>query len=894
MPLSPGSQLGPYEVLALLGAGGMGEVYRARDPRLGREVAIKVLPHDRVADESRRQRFVQEAKAASALNHPHIITIYEIESANGIDFLVMEYVRGKSLDALIPRQGIRLGEALRIAIAVADAVACAHKSNIVHRDLKPANVMVGTDGAVKVLDFGLAKLLTDDGDSDPHGLTRTADEAITKRGAVMGTLAYMSPEQASGEPVDARSDVFSFGAMLYEMVTGVGPFADKTPTDTLANVLRAQPKPPTDIVPTLPRELERLILRCLRREPGRRFQHMVDVRVDLQEIKEESDSGATSEAPVPRRRGARAVAVGVLAMVVMGVGAWLHKRSPAVGAPSMRVVPLTTRKGVEGQPTFSPDGEQVAFTWNGEQQDNFDIYVTIVGSSEVRRLTSDPAPDSYPRWSPDGRQIAFLRSRPDGNTIQLVSAVGGADRTLSGGRGAVAIAWSPDGRSLAVGRGPRFGLGGQSTTTKTTEAETGNIDLLSVESDERRVLIQATKGLWDVAPAFSPDGRRLAYSSCSFAISVSGVELCDVYVVDLDATFAPTAPPRRLTRQATLGMGFLAWTRDGASVVYEALSPTLSYLWRVAVDGTRPAERIEIAGFGASAPTIALSRDRLAFERDSVDTDVYRFQAGRPVQAVVASTFAEEDVHLSADGRRLAFASTRSGVTSDIWIAGADGSGLQQLTHGPGRVQGSPSWSPDARRIAFDSFTDDGHWHIWLVDVDGGTPHRLTTESGDQNVPMWSHDGRWIYYSADQGTGRDIWRVPVGGGAPERMISGASGPFYCESPDSKSLLYQPQDADSPLMAMPLDGREARQLLTCVKRTAFGTSPQSVYYVPCDSSPDPTVHVMDPVTGTDRSLGTLEKLNDRPLGLAVSPDGTSIFYVGHSSVNANLMLIENFH
>ena len=238
MPLSPGSHLGPYEVLALIGAGGMGEVYRARDPRLDREVAIKVLPHDRVADEHRRQRFVQEAKAASALNHPHIITIYEIESANDVDFLVMEYVRGKSLDALIPRQGMRLGEALRIAIAAADAVGCAHKSNIVHRDLKPANVMVGVDGAVKVLDFGIAKLLTDDDKSDPHAPTRT-DEAITKRGAVMGTLAYMSPEQASGKPVDSRSDIFSFGAMLYEMVTGIGPFAGKTPTDTLANVLRA-------------------------------------------------------------------------------------------------------------------------------------------------------------------------------------------------------------------------------------------------------------------------------------------------------------------------------------------------------------------------------------------------------------------------------------------------------------------------------------------------------------------------------------------------------------------------------------------------------------------------------------------------------------------------------
>src|SRR6478735_9005211 len=244
MPLSPGSHLGPYEVLALIGAGGMGEVYRARDPRLDRDVAIKVLPHDRVADESRRQRFVQEAKAASALNHPHIITIHEIESADGIDFLVMEYVRGKSLDALIPRQGMRLGEVLRIAIPVADALAAAHASGIIHRDLKPANVMIGGEGAVKVLDFGLAKLVGAEEDSAAETATVTAHGTLSAPGAIAGTAAYMSPEQASGGEVDARSDIFSFGTMLYEMATGARPFVGTTIADTLAAVIQAQPKPP--------------------------------------------------------------------------------------------------------------------------------------------------------------------------------------------------------------------------------------------------------------------------------------------------------------------------------------------------------------------------------------------------------------------------------------------------------------------------------------------------------------------------------------------------------------------------------------------------------------------------------------------------------------------------
>src|SRR4051794_31165233 len=248
MPLQTGTRLGPYEVLSLLGAGGMGEVYRARDPRLDREVAIKVLPADRLADEDRRRRFVQEAKAASALNHPHIITIHEIESADDNDFIVMEYVRGKSLDALIPPQGMRLNEALRIAIAVADALAAAHARGIIHRDLKPANVIVGTDGAVKVLDFGLAKLTAEADTPEEDSPTRTSHALVSAPGTIAGTAAYMAPEQATGRTVDARADIFSFGAMLYEMVTGSRAFPGASAAETLEAVIRAQPKPPSVLV----------------------------------------------------------------------------------------------------------------------------------------------------------------------------------------------------------------------------------------------------------------------------------------------------------------------------------------------------------------------------------------------------------------------------------------------------------------------------------------------------------------------------------------------------------------------------------------------------------------------------------------------------------------------
>jgi Tol biopolymer transport system component/predicted Ser/Thr protein kinase len=887
MPLAAGTRLGPYEVLGPIGAGGMGEVYRARDPRLGREVAIKVLPADRLADESRRRRFVQEAQAASALNHPHIITIHEIETAGDHDFIVMEYVRGKSLDEIIPRQGLRLAEALRIAISVADALAAAHARGIIHRDLKPANVIVGTDGSVKVLDFGLAKLMATEEASDAETVTGTAHAGLTALGTVAGTAAYMAPEQATGGAVDTRSDIFAFGAMLYEMVTGRRAFAGTSTAETLTAVIRAQPKPPTGIVQDLPSDLEKVILRCLRKDPQRRFQHIDDVKVALQDIKEESDSGAVRPVPVGRRRRAPLMVLIATAVVASVAAAWLLLRTGRhTEPPPMRLLQLTTLTGLEGQATFSPDGEQVAFVWNGPKQNNWHIYVTLIGSSEVRRLTSDAAADSHPAWSPDGRQIAFLRERPDGTTIQITSALGGADRKLSDFRGADSLSWSADGQWLATGRS------GEET------GQPRGMYLIPIEGGEPRLLMASTQDRSDSLPTFSPDGRQLAYVSCNTtAIRVSGE--CDIWLLELNAASRPSASPRRLTAESPKYIDDLAWNRDGNAVVYSAAKgPAFeqSYLWRVGVDGIHPPERIEIAGAGARAPALAPSHDRLAFTHLTSDDDIYRFDVGRPVQWLVGSTLVEMEPRLSPNGRHLVFGSARSGGPPEIWLADADGSNLQQLTRAaPGHPQGSPYWSPDGRQIVFDAFSpEDSRFHIWLIDADGGTPRRLMTQAGDEHTPTWSHDGRWIYFASEQGgTARDVWRVSADGRISERLIRGGSGPFASETIDGKTLLFQTQDSDSPLMAMPLPGGAGRQLVACVKNSAFGVGPQGVYYVPCEPSPNPSVHVLNLETGRDRRLGTLDGITDRALGLSISPDGRTILYPKVTTVNADLMLIENF-
>jgi Tol biopolymer transport system component len=877
MSLTPGSKLGPYEVLSLLGTGGMGEVYRARDPRLNREVAIKVLPADRMADEDRRRRFIQEARAASALNHPNIVTVHEVDSVDGVDFIVMEHVAGKTLDQVIPRQGMRLEQVLRVAIPIAEALGRAHAAGIVHRDLKPANVMLSDEGSVKVLDFGLAKLVAP---MDAGLKSETATES--RPGTVAGSMGYMSPEQATAGKVDARSDVFSFGALLYEMATGRRAFPGASTAEVLATLMREQPKAPSEVVPGLPKELDRLIQRCLRKEPERRFQHMLDVKLELEQIKEESESGTAAAVPARSKRRLWLVA-GLAGLLAMAAGGWLLLRRPP--PPPPRVIALTSMRGLELGPSLSPDGEQVAFFSRGEKQDNWDIYLKMIGSSEIRRLTTDPADDFDPSWSPDGRQIAFVRSRPGGSTIQLVSPLGGSDRKLGDfltPSPGVSPSWSPDGRWLAAARARPWG-------TKAPDSRYGSDGLYLVPvqgGDPRPILLPQAAGE-PFNPRFSPDGRHLAYQSC---VGLS----CLVDLVELSADFVPKGPPRRLTRRPIFLSGGLAWTRDGKSLLF--VEQGVHRLWRAAIEGTEPPTPIELAGLGAMHPAAAASRDRLVFVRQLWDYDVYRFEVGRPAEPVLASSFPDYNPHFSPDGRQVAFESERSGEGHEIWLAEADGTSPVQLTRGPGQSQGSPRWSPDGRRIAFESRGEDGHWDIWTIDAEGGSPRRLTQGPGDANAPSWSRDGRSVYFaSRREGGPPDVWRIPAAGGTEEHMTHGG-GAIACESIDGQTLLFtrgrgssvnSVGSEDSPLLALPLTGGPERQVVECV--SAFAVGPGGVYYLGCQSKTDTPLFLRDLAAGRERLLG---RLSGAWGGFTVAPDGAILFTktVGEGS---DLMMIENF-
>ncbi len=689
-----GRRLMHYMIREKIGEGGMGVVYKALDTHLQRPVAVKVLPPEIVADRDRRLRFVQEARAASALNHPNIITIHDIGQAEGMDFIAMEYVSGKPLAELIPRKGMKLADALRYSIQIADALAAAHAAGIVHRDLKPANVMVTENGLVKVLDFGLAKL-TERAEPDVSATTETL-EPRTEEGTILGTVSYMSPEQAEGKKVDARSDIFSLGSVLYEMVTGQKAFQGTSKMSTLSAILNQEPKPISGITPTIPADLEKMINRCLRKDPSRRFQTAADMKVALEELREVSDSGKLAPAPRAVRRALPLGATVAAGVMLAAVATWYLLRHSPAPQPPMEVVQLTSYSGSERYPCFSPDGNQVAFTWDGEKGDNLDIYVKLVGETNALRLTSDPARDEYPAWSPDGRRIAFQRSAPGRATaIYLVSALGGAEQKLTDFQATGQMSWSPDGNWLAVARAP---------SSYGAIVESPGIFLVPIEGGEPHRLTNPQAPGFDIHSSISPDGRLLAYAGCASWFS------CDLYIQQFGSGFAPEGSPRRITRQEFFSAG-LTWSRDGESLVYSGSmgGVRLPYLWQVGILGEQPPKRLELAGFLAYHPSIARAGNRLAFSRNLLNYDIWRYQLGGSPQPFIMSSLHELGPAFSPDGSRVAFYSNRSGGLFEIWVANADGSNPVQLTNRVERSQSWPRWSPDGRWIAFESQGQEGH-----------------------------------------------------------------------------------------------------------------------------------------------------------------------------------------
>jgi Tol biopolymer transport system component/predicted Ser/Thr protein kinase len=892
-----GRSIGRYKIVTTLGTGGMGEVYLAHDTRLGRKIALKLLPTHSTTDKDRLRRFEQEAHTASTLSHPNVCVIYEVgETEDDHHYIAMEYVDGVTLREHLTESRLKLSEVLDVAVQIASGLAAAHELGITHRDIKPENIMLRRDGYVKVLDFGLAKLT-----EQPTTDVTTAAQARVKTdtGMVLGTSSYMSPEQARGLAVDARTDIWSLGVVIYEMVVGRPPFEGATTSDVIVSILEREPPPLAQLSPEAPAELQRIITKALHKDREERYQVIKEMLVDLKSLKQHGDvAPARNVRPWWRAQSLMVLVAGVV--LVMSGLAWFYfsraRTNPTRPTmPPMKTIPFTSFPGREEWPAFSPDGKQLAFSWNGENENNFDIYVKLMDAGAPLRLTNHPGVDSSPTWSPDGRYIAFSRFGKGESGIFMVPALGGPERKLLSfetewvGWHPPIVVWSPDGKYLAF------------TDKSYLQAlESTSIVLLSIENlEKRRLMSPPAQSVGDWHPVFSPDGQTLAFTRWIR----EGV--CDIYLVPIRG-----GEPKRLTFD-NLDKRGLAWTADGQNIVFLSFLGGDSFrFWKISVAGGTP-EPLEIGRnlwqTGIIDPYYSVSGQgrRLAYSTGLADENIWRIEAqsskGRRASPIklISSSLNDWGAHFSPDGKRIAFESERSG-TLQVWVCEADGSNPIQLTTSMGEYfPGSPDWSPDGRQIAFDARAEvnsEDIRHIHVVHAEGGPSRRLTNGASYDGMPSWSRDGRWIYFASNRSGGWQVWKVPVEGSEAVQVTK--NGGFRaCESPDGKYLYYSKFIDTSGLWRIPVEGGEESLILDQLQAgywEAWVVVNEGIYFIDPETKPHATIKFFSFASHRVRQITAIEK-KPRPKGpsLAVSPDGRWILYSQLDQSGSDIMLVENF-
>ena len=878
-----GQQFGHYQLEGVLGRGGMGVVYRAMDTQLERPVAVKILRPEWIGHADGRRRFHREAKTASLLNHPNIVTIHNMGQCqvfgSELDFLVMEYVEGQTLRQMLAARRLSEDEVRQYAIQIADAIQAAHQAGILHRDLKPANVMVTEKRVAKVLDFGLAKSW------------QQRDQTSLTGEAIVGTTAYMSPEQANGRELDPRSDIFAFGAMLYEMLTGRLAFPGESSASIVAAILRDQPEP----VPGISAEMRKVLWRCLEKDPDARFPSAADLKLSLEECGNGEKRGSSKLRPLDRWMRRLGAAAAVVAVLFAG---WVFWAGSGKSVRDWKPVSISSYAGTQIFPSLSPDGNSLAFMWNGERQDNTDIYVRRIGPGNPFRLTRDPAADRNPVWSPDGKWIVFERVGEKGfAAILLVPDFGGVERKIfeiylpefSGTIPKATLCWTGDGKYLIVaGR-------------KSVEAPS-RLYAVSVEDGSSRPLTTPPNGwLGDGDPALSPDGRMIAWTRTkSFGIS-------EVYAARVADHLASVEEPRPFTSDQMEAAG-VAWLPNGQGIVFSSNRAGRRTLWRFPVpDGSlssffqrhKPEELLQL-GEDTLTPTISAAGRRLAYSTVTVITQVGRITLP-PEGAKRAIAIEEEDAFItsagselhpqySPDGKRIAFTSTRSG-SAQIWVSDADGLNATQLTALPNGSAGGERWSPDGRKLAFGARMA-GRAGVYVVDADGGPPKPLVVQSAPSQVPNWSSDGRYIYFASPRNGVSQIWRIPVSGGKAVQ-ITRHGGFAAIESADGRYLYYaKDRGLRSPIWRVPVNGGEEVQVLEPLAQSRnFTLSREGIYYISqsgsatygdfiFDNKPS-TIRFLDFTTGAAETVAQVRK--QVSFGLSVSPDGRHLLFgvVGHT-------------
>ncbi len=710
----------------------MAEVYLAEDTRLDRRVALKLLPPTLAADQERFERFEREAKTVAALNHPNIVTIYAVEESEGNHFITMELVEGQTLTELIPPRGMPIVEALGLACTLGKAMAVAHGQGITHRDIKPDNIMITKKGTLKILDFGLAKPAAG---KRAENATLVVSTEETQGGLILGTVAYMSPEQALGKPVDFRSDIFSFGVLLYEVATGKRPFRGDNSFSIIDSILKKPPTPANEVRSKVPQALERVLERCLEKDPDDRYQSTLDLVHDLEEVRDQLASGETLELTTlpaggvsPLWKWASLAAIG-LAAALAGVLIFGGVRSSVRSIPAA-LTQATDLVGSEAYPSLSPDGRQLvyAMTRGGPR----DIHLLRVGGDNPINLTRDSGVDnSQPVFSPDGEQIVF-RSERDGGGLFLMGATGESVRRLT--NFGFHPTWSPDGLRIAFSTDDIEEPG-----IRTSQAVVWIVDVTTGEA------AQVIAG--DASqPSWSPNGERIAYWGVR-----PGSGQRDIWTAAADGS-----DPRALTDDAAMDWNPV-WSADGRHVYFASDRGGSRDLWRLAVDQSTgkvhgPPEPVTIGAADVTHPAVARDGSRLAFASQATRSQVWRLPFDPETERVTGPG----DLLLDTDGRVTMGQISKSGEWLLYWTRSKrDDLVLDRIDQAERRVlvrddhrNTAPAWCEDDRSVVFSS-DRDGRYELWAIGADGSGLRQLTrgtTSPRGATIPVCSDDGS-VYYS---------------------------------------------------------------------------------------------------------------------------------------------------
>jgi len=906
-------RIGPWKVVEEVGRGGMGTVYRAfrPDDPMRRNVALKVVRRGMDQDFILR-RFRTERTILGALDHPNIAKLIDAGATDdGQPWFAMEFVDG-GVNILEYADNNRLNTEQRLSLfsRLCSAAGYAHSRSIIHRDIKPGNVLVCLNGEPRLVDFGIAKIL------DPDFTSQTID--VTATVLRLMTPEYASPEQVRGLDITTASDVYSLGVLLYELLTGHRPYRlkSKSPHEIAEVICEQDPERPSTVVGrtelvtrgdsaatltpeivgnarrTKPSELRRalsgevdnIIMMAMRKEPGRRYPTATAMGDDIvrylegERVKARPDTFwyHTTRFATRNRAIVAAGLAAVLGTTALIVGAG-RIRTAFNGPPAApRTVPLTSFPGDETQPVFSPDSSRIAFVWEGENNDNSDIYVKPVRGVGLERITTDVSEDVSPAWSPDGKRIAWLRANADETAVYLSNAEPGQmhrkvaslypNRIEAVGRH---LDWSPDGNNLAA-------------SDRVSPDEPFRIVTIELATGTKTQFTTPPPGtVGDSNPVYSPDGRSIAFIR---GVS-SGVD--DVFVKSVDG-----GPARRATNDRRYIIS-LAWSADSKHLIFSSNRAGAHSLWKVREAGGTP-ERLAMVGESVSDAVLSRDGKLLAFSQFYQDTNIWAMDMQTlSRRKFIASTQYDSSPHLGPDGKSVVFRSSRSG-TNEIWITNAAGTETHQVTHMGNTLSGSPKLSPDGKRIAFDS-RPDGQPDIFTINVDGSGFSRLTNETSEDVVPAWSADGRHIYFGSNRSGTWQVWRVPSGGGTPEQVTRG--GGFAArESPDGKWLYYARGRSVAGLWRIHPDGTDEQEVLDRLKPgfwAYWALTQRGIYFADRDTARGTYALYLLPESRLEPQRIAFF---DHPIvladqGMTASPDGKTLLFAQIDQSGSDILMVD---